>query len=159
MSGDKPKNQPSKSERARRRTDHPGPRAVTKAHTRTAVKVPSVKPGGQLKTELVLPVGIGAVVVCAALGLVAVGSAKVGAPLPVTLGTAGVMLVAALVWYVAWVVDNAVARPLAKVRDAMQEMEGGNYDARLLAGGPLELCELQQGFNRMATIVGHQRER
>src|SRR2546423_13934309 len=89
MSGDKPKNQPSKSETARRRTDHPGSRAVTKAHTRTAVKVPSVKPGGRLKTELVLPVGIGAVVVCAALGLVAGGSAQDGAPPPPAPGTAG----------------------------------------------------------------------
>src|SRR2546423_4183902 len=143
----------------RRKNDGRSGPTITKAHTRTAVKVPTVKPGGRLKTELVAPVGIGALVVCAALGLVAVGSAKIGAPLAVALGTAGVLLVAALVWYVAWVVDNAVARPLAKVRDAMQEMEGGNYDARLVAGGPLELCELQQGFNRMATIVGHQRER
>jgi len=146
----------------RRKTDSSGgngARAVTKAHTRTAVKVPAVKPGGRLKVEIVLPVGIGAVVMCAALGIVAVGSSKIGAPLPVTLVAAGIVLVGSLVTYVAWVVDSAVARPIAKVRDAMQEMEGGNYDARLGAGGPLELYELQQGFNRMATIVGHQRER
>jgi diguanylate cyclase (GGDEF)-like protein len=115
--------------------------------------------GGRLKTEVVLPVGVGAVVIMAALGLVAVASVKIGAPLAVTLGVAGVVLVAGLVTYVAWVVESVVARPLAKVRDALQEMEGGNYEARLSAGGAAELCEVQQGFNRMATIVGHQRER
>src|SRR3954453_6593233 len=145
----------------RRRSDQPGSRAVTKAHTRTAVRnaQDSLKTGGPLKSEVVLPVGVGAVVLCAAIGLVAAGSAKIGAPLPVTLTAAGLVLVAGLVSYVSWVLNSAVARPLAKVRDALQEMEGGNYDARLGYGGAREVCEVQQGFNRMATIVGHQRER
>src|SRR3954466_10946113 len=162
VSADKPSSRSSApAPKARRRSDHPGSRAVTMAHTRTAVKVANngVKPGGRLKTELVLPVGVGAVVMCAAMGLVAAGSAKIGAPLPVTLTAAGLVLVAALVSYVSWVLNSAVARPLAKVRDALQEMEGGNYDARLGYGGAREICEVQQGFNRMATIVGHQRER
>src|SRR3954466_1685099 len=162
VSADKPSSRSSApAPKARRRSDHPGSRAVTMAHTRTAVKVANngVKPGGRLKTELVLPVGVGAVVMCAAMGLVAAGSVKVGAPLGVTLGVGGLVLVAGLVAYVMWVVDSAVARPLAKVRDALQEMEGGNYDARLGYGGAREICEVQQGFNRMATIVGHQRER
>src|SRR4051794_12991870 len=107
---------PSRAEMTRRKSDGSGPRAVTMAHTRTAVREPPVKPGGRLKMELVLPVGIGAVVVCAALGIVAVASVRIGAPLPVTLGTAGVVLVAAPVTYVAWIVNGAVAKPLAKVR-------------------------------------------
>src|SRR3954468_807082 len=146
---------------SRRRSDQPGSRAVTKAHTRTAVRTPhdAIKTGGPLRSEVVLPVGVGAVVLCAAMGLVAAGSAKIGAPLPVTLAAAGLLLVAGLVAYVAWVLDSAVARPLAKVRDALQEMEGGNYEARLGYGGAREICEGQQGFNRMATIVGPQRER
>jgi diguanylate cyclase (GGDEF)-like protein len=143
----------------RRRTDSGGSRAVTKAHTRTAVRVPRAKPGGPLKTEVVLPVGVGAVVMCAAMGLAAAGAVKIGAPLAVVLGVTGVVLVVALVAYVSWVLESAVSRPLAKVRDALQEMEGGNYEARLPTGGVLELWEVQQGFNRMATIVGHQRER
>jgi diguanylate cyclase (GGDEF)-like protein len=162
VSADKPASRtPAPAPKARRRSDHPGARAVTMAHTRTAVKVANngVKPGGRLKTELVLPVGIGAVVMCAAMGLVAAGSVKVGAPLAVTLGAGGLVLVAGLVAYVMWVVESAVSRPLAKVRDALQEMEGGNYEARLGYGGAREICEVQQGFNRMATIVGHQRER
>jgi diguanylate cyclase (GGDEF)-like protein len=162
VSADKPASRtPAPAPKARRRSDHPGAHAVTMAHTRTAVKVANngVKPGGRLKTELVLPVGIGAVVMCAAMGLVAAGSVKVGAPLAVTLGAGGLVLVAGLVAYVMWVVESAVSRPLAKVRDALQEMEGGNYEARLGYGGAREICEVQQGFNRMATIVGHQRER
>src|SRR4051812_40552487 len=151
---------PSRAEMTRRKSD--GRQPVTKASMRAAspaAAVPKGKPGGRLKAEVVLPVGVGAVALCTALGIVAVGSEKIGAPLPLTLAVAGIGLTAGLVAYVAWVVNPAVARPLARVRDAMQEMEGGNYDTRLAADGALELCEVQQGFNRMATIVGHQRER
>ena len=149
-----------KADMTRRKTDTAP--AITKAHTRTSVKGaggPGGKRGSRLKTEIVLPVGVGAVVMCAALGLVAAGSVKVGAPLPLTLTIGGILLVAGLVVYVTWVLDSVVARPLAKVRDALQEVEGGNYETRLASDGPVELCEVQQGFNRMATIVGHQRER
>jgi diguanylate cyclase (GGDEF)-like protein len=162
VSADKPETRsPERAEMARRRSDKAGARAVTKAHTRTAVRTPqeAIKTGGPLRSEVVVPVGVGAVVLCAAMGLVAAGSQKIGAPLPVTLAAAGLLLVSGLVAYVSWVLNSAVARPLAKVRDALQEMEGGNYDARLGYGGTREICEVQQGFNRMATIVGHQRER
>src|SRR4051794_30104367 len=154
---------PSRAEMTRRKTD--GRRPATKAAVRASVqapkapKAPKGKQGGRLKAEVVLPVGVGAVVMCAAFGIVAVASSKVGAPLPLTMTVAGIVLTAALVAYVAWVVEGAMARPLARLRDAMQDMEGGNYDTRLAADGALELCEVQQGFNRMATIVGHQRER
>jgi diguanylate cyclase (GGDEF)-like protein len=144
----------------RRKTD--GRRPATKAAARASVQVPKApkgKQGGRLKAEVVLPVGVGAVVMCAAFGIVAVASSKVGAPLPLTMTVAGLVLTAALVAYVAWVVEGAMARPLARLRDAMQEMEGGNYDTRVATDGALELCEVQEGFNRMATIVGHQRER
>jgi diguanylate cyclase (GGDEF)-like protein len=159
---------PPKGDMTRRRTDTT--RARTKAHTRTAAakapeaasakqSQPAGKAGGRLKTEVVLPVGVGAVAMCAALGIVAVGSDKVGAPLPLTLAVAGILLVVGLVAYVSWVIDGAVARPLSRVRAALQEMEGGNYDVRLSKDGVSEVCDLQEGFNRMATIVGHQRER
>src|SRR3954447_4803793 len=156
---------PSKADMARRKSDRN--RSSTKAHTRSAAKTPAaapqpaekVKPGGRLRTEVVLPVGVGAVVMCATLGLVAAGSSKLGAPLAVTLGVAGALLVAGLVLYVTWVLNGAVARPLSQLRNALQEMEGGNYDVRLASHGVLELCEVQEGFNRMATTAGHQRER
>src|SRR3954451_16187871 len=154
------KSGPPRTEKTRRKTD--GRRPATKAAVRAATPAPAVpngKPGGRLRAEVVLPVGVGAVVMCAAFGIVAVASEKLGAPLPLTLTVAGVVLTAGLVAYVAWVVNGAVARSLGHVRDAMQEMEGGNYDVRDGFEGTREICELQQGFNRMATIVGHQRER
>jgi diguanylate cyclase (GGDEF)-like protein len=155
---------PTRAELARRKSDVTARRPVTKASTRSATPTTVApkskgKPGGRLRAEVVLPVGVGAVAMCAALGIVAVASTKIGAPLPLTLTVAGLLLASGLVVYVGWVIESVVARPLARVRDAMQEMEGGNYDARLAADGALELCEVQQGFNRMATIVGHQRER
>src|SRR3954464_2900897 len=104
----------------RRKSD--GRRPATKAAMRTSTPVsaaPKGKPGGRLKAEVVLPVGVGAVVMCAALGLVAVGSEKAGAPLPLTLAIAGLVLVAGLVLYMTWVVDSAVAKPLSRVRDAL----------------------------------------
>src|SRR3954469_70486 len=123
---------PPKADMTRRKSDTS--RARTKAHTRTAVKAapaataavapkPALKvgkPGGRLQMEVVVPVGVGAIVTVAGLGIVAVGSNKVGAPLPVTLGLAGVLLVAGLVLYVSWVLNSAVARPLSRVRDALQ---------------------------------------
>src|SRR4051812_3742005 len=156
---------PPRADMTRRKSDTAS-RSFTKAHSRTAVKgaaqesqAAAARPGGRLKAEVVMPVGLGALTMCAGLGIVAVGSEKIGAPLPVTMGAAGLVLGVALVLYVAWVLESAVAKPLARVRDALQEMEGGNYDVRLSADGAIELCEVQQGFNRMATIVGHQRER
>src|SRR3954469_12332278 len=109
---------PSRAELTRRKTD--GRRPATKASARAAVQAPPApkgKPGGRLRAEVVLPVGVGAVVMGAALGIVAVASEQVGAPLPLTITVAGLVLAGALVAYVAWVVDSAVARPLARVRD------------------------------------------
>jgi diguanylate cyclase (GGDEF)-like protein len=145
----------------RRKADDVAPRATAPAGSpaRHAQTAPQGKPGGRLKNELVLPVGVGAVAMCAALGIVAISAVKIGAPLVPTLVVAAVALTGALVAYVAWVVDSVVARPLARLRDALQEMGEGNFDARLGADGAKELSEVQQGFNRMATIVGHQRER
>src|SRR3954451_8930017 len=154
------KSGPPRTEKTRRKSD--GRRPAAKAAVRSSVPAPvapKVKPGGRLRTEVVLPMGVGAVVMCAGLVLVAVGSEQIGAPLPLTLTVAGLVLAGALVAYVAWVVDSVVARPLARVREAMEQMEGGNYDMRVAADGALELCEVQEGFNRMATIVGHPRER
>jgi diguanylate cyclase (GGDEF)-like protein len=96
---------------------------------------------------------------CAALGIVGVGAVKLGLPLIVTVAVAAVVLTAGLVIYIGWVIDGVAVRPLKRVREALQEIEMGNYDVRLASDGALELCEVQAGFNRMATIVGHQRER
>jgi diguanylate cyclase (GGDEF)-like protein len=148
---------------ARRRTDKVGPRTKPAPSGETPAPRPAApkaaKPGGRLKVEIVLPVGVGVSAMCAALGIVAVAAVKLGLPLVATLVAAAVALTAGLVAYVAWVVDSVAARPLARLREGLQQIEEGNYDARLVSDGALELCEVQQGFNQMATIVGHQRER
>ena len=137
----------------RRRGDSLGP------HTKDpdAKKVPKV--GGRLRNEILMPIGVGSAAGFASLGIIAAGASKMGVPVVPVVGTAGVILIAALMAYVAWIVHDAAIRPLAAVRSALREMEEGNYDLRLSPDGSIELAELAEGFNQMATIVGHQRER
>src|SRR4051794_4504512 len=138
----------------RRRDDKLGPM------TRSAANQPTKpKRGGRLRNELAIPLAVGGATLLAAVGIVAAGASKLGAPLVPVVAVAGVLLMAGLVAYVAWIVETAASRPLARVRTALQEMEEGNYDARLIPDGAAELAELAEGFNRMATIVGHQHER
>src|SRR3954451_2090534 len=128
--------------------------------TRSAANQPKkVKLGGTLRSEVVLPVGIGSGAAVAGLGIVAAGASHAGLPIVPIVAAAGVVMIAALLAYVAWIVNSAAAKPLARVRTALQEMEEGNYDARLVPDGAAELAELAEGFNRMVTIVSHQRER
>jgi diguanylate cyclase (GGDEF)-like protein len=128
--------------------------------TRAAANQPqSPRVGGRLRNEILLPIVIGSGVLVASTGIIASGAAKLGLPIIPVAAAGGLLLTAALIVYVAWIVDGAALKPLTRVRTALQEMEEGNYDARLLPDGAAELCELAEGFNRMATIVGHQRER
>jgi diguanylate cyclase (GGDEF)-like protein len=128
--------------------------------TRSAANQPSnPKLGGTLRNEVVLPVGIGSGAAFAGLGIVAAAASHAGLPLVPVVALAGVLMIAGLLAYVAWIVNSAAAKPLARVRTALQEMEEGNYEARLVPDGAAELAELAEGFNRMITIVGHQRER
>src|SRR4051794_38147553 len=128
--------------------------------TRSAANQPKkAKLGGTLRSEVVLPVGIGSGAAVAGLGIVAAGASHAGLPIVPIVAAAGVVMIAGLLAYVAWIVNSAAAKPLARVRTALQEMEEGNYDARLIPDGAAELAELAEGFNRMITIVGHQRER
>jgi diguanylate cyclase (GGDEF)-like protein len=128
--------------------------------TRAAANQPSSpRVGGRLRNEILLPIIIGSAVLVASTGIIASGAAKLGLPIIPVAAAGGLLLTAALIVYVSWIVDGAALKPLSRVRTALQEMEEGNYEARLLPDGAAELCELAEGFNRMATIVGHQRER
>jgi diguanylate cyclase (GGDEF)-like protein len=117
------------------------------------------KVGGRLRNEILIPVGMGCFAGFASLGVVAAGVSQVGLPVAPIMGAAGLALIAGLLVYVAWIVNGAAIRPLEDVRTALREMEEGNYDVRLDPIGSAELAELMEGFNQMATIVGHQRER
>src|SRR3954452_7841900 len=128
--------------------------------TRAAANQPTTpRVGGKLRTEILLPIIIASAVLVASTGIIASGAAKLGLPIIPVAAVGGLALTAALIVYVAWIVDGTALKPLVRVRTALQEMEEGNYDARLLPDGAAELCDLAEGFNRMATIVGHQRER
>jgi diguanylate cyclase (GGDEF)-like protein len=137
----------------RRRSDSLGPQTKPP----DARKAPKV--GGRLRNEILIPIGGGSAAGFASLGIIAAGASKMGVPVVPVVGAAGVVLIAALMAYVAWIVHDAAIRPLAAVRSALREMEEGNYDTRLSPDGSVELAELAEGFNQMATIVGHQRER
>src|SRR3954447_12579590 len=138
----------------RRRGDRLPPQTRSAANQASAPRA-----GGKLRNEILLPIVIGSAVLVASTGIIASGAAKLGLPIIPVAAAGGLLLTAALIVYVAWIVDGAALKPLVRVRTALQEMEEGNYDARLLPDGAAELCELAEGFNRMATIVGHQRER
>ncbi len=128
--------------------------------TRTAANQPtSPRAGGRLRTEILLPIGIGSIVLAASVGIISSAANKLDLPIIPVAVAGGVILMFGLVVYVTWIVNGAAIQPLERVRTALQEMEEGNYDARLIPDGAAELCELAEGFNRMATIVGHQRER
>ena len=138
----------------RRRDDTIGPQ------TRNAANQPSEpKVGGKLRNEILIPLGIGAVALAGCLGIVGAASQKIGGPTVLISAAAAAVLIFGLMVYIAWIVEGIASRPLARVRTALQEMEEGNYDARLIPDGASELAELADGFNQMATIVGHQRER
>jgi diguanylate cyclase (GGDEF)-like protein len=138
----------------RRRGDSIGPL------TREAANQPnSPRKGGRLRNEILIPLGIGAAALAGSLGIVAAATMKIGAPTVLVCAVASFVLILGLMVYVAWIIDGIASKPLARVRVALQEMEEGNYDARLVPDGAAELCELAHGFNQMATIVGHQRER
>src|SRR3954452_13813012 len=128
--------------------------------TRSGANQPnSPKVGGKLRNEILLPIVIGSAVLVACTGIIASAAAKMNLPIIPVAAAGGLLLTAGLLVYVSWIVDGGPTKPLSRVRSALQEMEEGNYEARLLPDGAAELCELAEGFNRMATIVGHQRER
>ena len=64
---------------------------------------------------------------------------------------AAFVLIAALMAYVAWIVDGAALKPLARVRGAFRAMEEGKYETRLDPIGARELADLAEGFNQMAS--------
>ncbi|MEA2404331.1 MAG: hypothetical protein QOE08_978, partial [Thermoleophilaceae bacterium] len=127
--------------------------------TREMAAKPVKKDGAALRSEIAMPVGIGAAVALAALGIIALLVQRVHGPTAVAVGVLGFAFVAALTAWIVWIVDSVAARPVARVRAALLAMEEGDYDARVKPGGAQELRELSEGFNRMATIVGHQRDR
>ena len=134
-------------------------RSALLAATRETAGKPVKKNGAALRSEIALPVGIGATVALAALGLAAGVVQRSQGPTALVVAVLGLCCVAGLTAWIIWIVDTVAARPVARVRAALLAMEEGDYEARVKPGGAEELRELAEGFNRMATIVGHQRDR
>src|SRR3954471_6344129 len=85
--------------------------------------------GGKPRNEILLPILIGSAVLVASTGIIASAAAKLDAPIIPVAAAGGLVLTAALIVYVSWIVDGAAIKPLARVRGALQEMEEGNYSA------------------------------
>jgi diguanylate cyclase (GGDEF)-like protein len=68
-------------------------------------------------------------------------------------------LTGGLLYWTGLILKGATHPPIAQLKKGLQEVEDGNYDVRLQRVGAAEFSELAEGFNRMATIVSHQRDR
>ena len=130
------------------------------------MEVPRPAPAGQetppassLQVDLLLPVGLGVPLVVAAVGFCVALAVRLGGPILTTTVVASVVFTAALLAVLSVLLRRSTGAPLAELRDALGEVEVGNYDARVEPPGIRELDEVATGFNRMATIVGHQRDR
>ena len=114
---------------------------------------------GSLHKEVVLPFGLGVLVVIFATAVIAVIADRSGASVPTALIVAALGLTAGLLWWTGLILKGATQPALDQLKRGLQEVEDGNYDIRLGRVGATEFAELAEGFNRMATIVEHQRER
>jgi signal transduction histidine kinase len=50
----------------------------------------------------------------------------------------------------AWLLTRSISRPLRELRTSTARLAGGDFDARVEAGGPTELSEVGGAFNEMA---------
>ena len=136
----------------RRRTDRGSRAALTSTQAEKDA-------AGSLRREVVLPFGLGVLVVIFATAVSAVIADRSGASVPTVLIVSALGLTGALVWWAGLILSGATEPALKQLKKGLQEVEDGNYDIRLSRVGATEFAELAEGFNRMATIVEHQRER
>jgi diguanylate cyclase (GGDEF)-like protein len=112
-----------------------------------------------LRMQVVAPYAVGMI---ALVGCVGFGSAiadQMNVSPVLALAVAAVALVVPLTLWAVSILDDAASKPLAQLREAMQEVEEGNFESRAEVEGPREMLELAASFNSMVTIVNHQRER
>ena len=114
---------------------------------------------GSLKKEVLAPFGLGVLVVIASLGIISLIVSRQGQPVVTTLFVAALGLTGGLLWWTGQILKGATQPAIDQLSRGMQEVEDGNYDVRLHRVGASEFSELAEGFNRMATIVSHQRDR
>ncbi len=72
-------------------------------------------------------------------------------------GAVALVLALTLLLLVATLLNRAVLHPLASLRGAIRQVQGGAYEIALRFASSRELDELADGFNRMAAMVGEQK--
>jgi diguanylate cyclase (GGDEF)-like protein len=114
---------------------------------------------GSLKKEVLAPFGLGVLVVIAALGVISLMADRSGGSVFTTMLVAALALTGGLLWWTGQILKGATQPAIDQLARGMEEVEDGNYEVRLRRVGASEFSELAEGFNRMATIVSHQRDR
>jgi diguanylate cyclase (GGDEF)-like protein len=136
----------------RRRSDYPRRPALSS----TAAEKQAA---GSLKKEVLAPFGLGVLVVIASMAMIGLVAARSGHSIVTLMVVVAMGLTGALLVWTGQILKNATQPAIDQLNRGLQEIEDGNYDHRLRRVGAAEFSELAEGFNRMATIVSHQRER
>ncbi|MFL5912729.1 MAG: EAL domain-containing protein [Gaiellaceae bacterium] len=145
-------------EAQRRRTDRA--QSSVPSDRVAAARRPAKAPAGPtLRTQVIVPFGIGMAALVGAVGVVAAVADQLGFSIVGGIVAATCVFVPLLMLWAASILDDAATKPLEDLRSVMREIEEGDYNARVAAEGPREVQELAAGFNQMVTIVGHQRDR
>lgn len=114
---------------------------------------------GSLRKEVVWPFGLGVLVVIAGVAVIALLADRSGSNVFAAVIGSAAALTSGLVWWAGTILTGATRPAIDQLSRGLQEVEDGNYDVRLPRVGAAEFSELAEGFNRMATIVSHQRDR
>jgi diguanylate cyclase (GGDEF)-like protein len=114
---------------------------------------------GSLKKEVLAPFGLGVLVVIAGLAVIGLVASRTGNSIVTLMFVSALGLTAGLLYWTGQILRGATKPAIDQLQRGLQEIEDGNYDHRLRRVGASEFSQLAEGFNRMATIVSHQRDR
>jgi diguanylate cyclase (GGDEF)-like protein len=140
----------------RRRSDYERRTAARAALSSTAAEREAA---GSLRKEVVAPLGLGIAVELASLALLALAADRAHASIASWVGVGAVAMTIGLLYWTSVILNGATRPAIENLKHGLQQVEIGNYDVRLERVGAREFSELAEGFNRMATIVSHQRDR
>jgi diguanylate cyclase (GGDEF)-like protein len=140
----------------------PAPRRRRSDYTRRAALTSTDaerQAAGSLRKEVVWPFGLGVLVVIAAVAVIGLIADRSGSNVFTAVIGSALALTAGLVWWAGTILQGATKPAIDQLGRGLQEIEDGNYDVRLNRVGAAEFSGLAESFNRMATIVSHQRDR
>ena len=139
----------------------PAPRRRRADYSRAALSSTDAErqAAGSLSKEVVWPFGLGVLVVIATTAVAALVADRSGSNVVTALIGTAVVATAVLIWWATTILKGATKPAITQLKRGLQEIEDGNYDVRLNRVGAAEFSQLAESFNRMATIVSHQRDR